>query len=54
MDYPYVLVLYYSRSGATAKMAQHIARGVESTAGMEAMLRTVPSVSPAHEATAPA
>jgi len=54
MDYPYVLVLYYSRSGATAKMAQHIARGVESTAGMEAMLRTVPGVSPDHEATAPA
>jgi NAD(P)H dehydrogenase (quinone) len=42
MDHPYVLVLYYSRSGATAKMAQHIARGVESMTGMEAMLRTVP------------
>lgn len=54
MDHPYVLVLYYSRSGATAKMAQHIARGVESMTGMEAMLRTVPSVSPNHEATAPA
>ena len=54
MDHPYVLVLYYSRSGATAKMAQQIARGVELMAGMEAMLRTVPSVSPDHEATAPA
>ena len=54
MDHPYVLVLYYSRSGATAKMAQHIARGVESVAGIEAMLRTVPSVSPDHEATTPA
>lgn len=54
MDHPYVLVLYYSRSGATAKMAQHIARGVESMAGIEAMLRTVPSVSPDHEATTPA
>ena len=53
MDYPYVLVLYYSRSGATAKMAQHIARGVESMPGMEAMLRTVPGVSPNHKVTAP-
>lgn len=54
MEQPYVLVLYYSRSGATAKMAQHIARGVEAMAGMEAMLRTVPSVSPDHKASAPA
>jgi NAD(P)H dehydrogenase (quinone) len=53
MDHSYVLVLYYSRSGATAKMAQHIARGVESMTGMEAMLRTVPGVSPNHEVTAP-
>jgi len=28
-----ILVLYYSRYGATAKMAQHIARGVEEIAG---------------------
>lgn len=53
MENPYVLVLYYSRSGATAKMAQHIASGVESMAGMEAILRTVPRVSPDHEATVP-
>jgi NAD(P)H dehydrogenase (quinone) len=43
---PYVLVLYYSRHGATSKMAQHLARGIESVAGIEARLRTVPSVSP--------
>lgn len=50
---PYVLVLYYSRHGATASMAQHIARGVE-LAGMEAKLRTVPAVSTEIEAVAPA
>ena len=33
-----VLVLYYSRHGATAKMAQHIARGVESVADTQALL----------------
>jgi len=48
---PYVLVLYYSRYGATAKMAQLICRGVESISGIEARLRTVPPVSPTCEAT---
>jgi len=48
----YVLILYYSTYGATAQMAQQIARGVEA-AGMEARLRTVPGVSANHEATAP-
>ncbi len=48
----YVLVLYYSRYGATAEMAHLVARGVEE-AGIEARLRTVPAVSPNHEATAP-
>ena len=38
---PYVLVLYYSRYGATASMANHIARGVESVDGIEARVRTV-------------
>jgi len=40
-----VLVLYYSRHGATAELAQHIARGVEETTDMQARLRTVPAVS---------
>lgn len=40
---PYVLVLYYSRHGATRDMALRIARGVEA-AGIEARLRTVPPV----------
>ncbi len=48
-----VLVLYYSRQGATAKMAQLIARGVESVQGVEAMLRTVPDISANCEVTEP-
>jgi NAD(P)H dehydrogenase (quinone) len=40
-----ILVLYFSRNGATTEMANYIARGVESIAGVEAMLRTVPDVS---------
>ncbi len=53
MTQPYVLVLYYSRHGATADMARHIARGVEQ-GGMEARLRTVPAISNECEAVAPA
>ena len=38
-----ILVLYYSRHGATANMARAIASGVEQ-AGAEAILRTVPAL----------
>lgn len=48
---PYILVLYYSRHGATAEMANHVARGISQLEGMEARVRTVPSVSPNTEAT---
>ena len=48
-----ILILYYSRDGATATMANHIARGVESVEGAEAVLRTVPEVSALCEKTAP-
>ncbi|MFB9885620.1 NAD(P)H:quinone oxidoreductase [Balneatrix alpica] len=48
MAQPYVLVLYYSRHGATRLMAEEIARGVE-RCGLEARLRTVPPVSPQTE-----
>ncbi|QFT55758.1 NAD(P)H:quinone oxidoreductase [Microbulbifer sp. THAF38] len=41
----YVLILYYSRGGATARMAAELARGVEAS-GIAARLRTVPTVSP--------
>ena len=47
---PYVLVLYYSRSGATAQLAQYIARGVGAVDGIEARLRTVPPISATCEA----
>jgi NAD(P)H dehydrogenase (quinone) len=45
-----ILVLYYSRHGATAEMAQRIARGVESVPDMLARIRTVPAVSQVCEA----
>ena len=50
---PYILVLYYSRSGATLEMAKQIARGIEQAGSIEARLRTVPAVSPATEAIEP-
>jgi NAD(P)H dehydrogenase (quinone) len=40
-----ILILYFSRHGSTAQMANTIAHGVESVAGAEAVLRTVPDVS---------
>ena len=49
-----ILVLYYSRTGAVKEMAQLVARGVEQVAGCAARVRTVPTVSTAHEAAAPA
>ena len=48
-----ILVLYYSRHGATRKLAELIAQGVDSVPGAEARLRTVPAVSSVAEATAP-
>lgn len=51
---PNILVLYYSRYGAVKTMAQHIARGIESVRTMEAIVRTVPPISPTTEATDPA
>ncbi len=53
MSSPYILVLYYSRYGAVAKMAQLIARGIESVDGMESRIRTVPAVSSVVEASEP-
>jgi NAD(P)H dehydrogenase (quinone) len=46
-----ILILYYSRHGATAEMARQIARGVEEISQMSARLRTVPEVSTVCEAT---
>ena len=47
-----ILVLYYSRHGATRDLARAIARGVDGVAGAQARLRTVPAVSAVCEATA--
>jgi len=47
-----ILVLYYSRSGATAELARQVCRGIESSAGASARLRTVPPVTAASEAAA--
>jgi len=48
-----LLVLYYSRHGATRKLAESIAQGIESVPGCDARLRTVPAVSTVAEATEP-
>jgi NAD(P)H dehydrogenase (quinone) len=48
-----ILVLYYSRSGATADLARHVARGVESVCSVQARVRTVPPVAPVTEVAAP-
>lgn len=50
---PYILVLYYSRFGATRALAEQIVAGVEEVAGIDARLRTVPPVSATCEAVDP-
>ncbi|MEY4083377.1 MAG: hypothetical protein RL483_746 [Pseudomonadota bacterium] len=49
-----LLVLYYTRHGATQQLAQAIAQGVESVAGCVATLRTVPAVTATTQPLAPA
>ncbi len=49
-----ILILYYSRHGSVRRMADLVARGAVSVSGCEAIVRTVPEVSPVPEATAPA
>jgi NAD(P)H dehydrogenase (quinone) len=49
-----ILVLFYSRKGATAELARQVCRGVESVPGARARLRTVPAVSSVVEAPQPA
>ncbi len=48
-----ILVLYYSRYGATEKLARLIGQGIESVPGVSARLRTVPAVSTVCEASEP-
>lgn len=45
-----ILVLFYSRHGNVARMADLVARGVEEVPGYSARLRTVPAVSTVCEA----
>jgi NAD(P)H dehydrogenase (quinone) len=46
-----ILVLYYSNNGHTKKIANLIARGIESVGHIKARIRTVPSVSTTCEQT---
>ncbi len=48
-----ILVLYYSRYGATEQLARLIGQGIESVPGIGARLRTVPAVSTVCEASEP-
>lgn len=48
-----ILVLYYSRNGATLKLANLVARGIESVSGVSARIRTVPNVSTVCESVSP-
>lgn len=49
-----ILVLYYSRHGSTARLAEHIARGVNSVTDCAARVRTVPPVTATTTELAPA
>jgi len=42
-----LLITYYSRSGNTAKMAEYVAEGARSVAGVEVQVRPVDEVKPA-------
>ena len=49
-----ILVLYYSATGSVRRLAEAVARGVESVDGMRARVRTVPKVAPVTERAEPA
>jgi len=49
-----ILVLFYSRYGATREMAHQLAHGIEQVEGCQARIRTVPPVSTICEASEPA
>ena len=48
-----ILVLFYSRHGATRRLADAIAAGIDSVDGAQARLRTVPPVAPVTQIAAP-
>ena len=41
---PYILILYYSLTGSTAKMAEEIGTGIEHIDGIDIRIRTVPDL----------
>ncbi|MEQ8205992.1 MAG: NAD(P)H:quinone oxidoreductase [Woeseia sp.] len=45
-----ILVVYYSRDGATAALAREVCQGIDAVEGCNARLRTVPAVSATTEA----
>src|SRR5689334_16559631 len=49
-----ILVLYYSATGSVRRLAEAVARGIESVEGMRARVRTVPKVAPVVERAEPA
>ncbi len=49
-----LLILYFSRHGATASMAKQLARGVEQVDGVSARVRSIAPVSAEHESVSPA
>jgi NAD(P)H dehydrogenase (quinone) len=49
-----ILVLYYSATGSVRRLAEALARGIESVEGMRARVRTVPKVAPVTERIEPA
>jgi NAD(P)H dehydrogenase (quinone) len=48
-----ILVLYYSRHGATRLLAEAVANGIDAVDGAQARLRTVPPVVPVVQTAAP-
>ena len=43
---PTILIIYYSRTGNTEKMAQHVARGVKEVKGVQCIVKPVEEVTP--------
>jgi NAD(P)H dehydrogenase (quinone) len=50
---PGILVVYYSRHGATARLAECIATGIEAVADCQAVVRSLPEVSADNQQTQP-
>lgn len=50
---PEILVLYYSRGGSVARLAQQVARGIGEIEGMSARVRSVPPVAVVTEQAVP-